>query len=486
VTKNGTVSLIEDDEPRKRDPEASLILVFDAAAPLDPPLSVSLNGIDELVVGRGPARGLSTIARDQLRLDLADAATSASHARLVRVKREWTVVDENSKNGTLVNGRRVASSDLGPEDLIEVGNTFFVLRQGAVDLGPERPQAERRSLRTFNGALAQSFQLLGKVARSKVPVLILGETGTGKELAARATHELSGRTGPFIAVNCGAIPDTLVESELFGARKGAFSEAHTDRIGTVVAADKGTLLLDEIAELPESSQAALLRVLQDGEVMALGATRPVRVDVRIVAATHQNLAERVAAKRFRNDLYARLRGHVMTLPPLRTRREDLGLLIADLLPRAAGARAASIVFQRAAARALLSYPWPHNIRELEHVLSRAAALLDGNEIRLAHLPDELAAPRGARRPDDTGEVKLVQLLRESDGNLSHVARTLGTSRSQVQRLVQRYGIDMSAYRSVNDSDSSSAPVVKNSGGPALPSQVVAEPLGNVEDRKEDN
>ena len=267
----------------------------------------------------------------------------------------------------------------------------------------------------------------------------------------------SGRSGPFLAVNCGAIPETLIESELFGARKGAFSDAHADRAGTIVAADKGTLLLDEVAELPETSQAALLRVLQDGEVVAVGATRPTKVDVRVVAATHQNLVDRVASGRFRNDLYARLRGHVVTMPPLRSRREDLGLILADLLPRAAGARAPGIVFQRAAARALLSYHWPHNIREVEHVLTRAAAILDGNEIRLSHLPEELAAPRGARRGDESVEPRIVLLLREHDGNLSAVARVMGTSRSQIQRLVQRFGIDTAAYRGASDVDSSVPP-----------------------------
>jgi transcriptional regulator of acetoin/glycerol metabolism len=215
----------------------------------------------------------------------------------------------------------------------------------------------------------------------------------------------------------------------------------------VTAADKGTLFLDEIAELPESSQAALLRVLQEGEVKPLGAATAIRVDVRVLAATHRNLAELVAQGKFRDDLHARLRGHVVHLPPLRSRREDIGIVVADLLQRAAGARAPSIVLQRTTARALLTYRWPHNIRELEQVLTRALNLAGGNEIGVEHLPDEIADPNAPRALPERDERKhLAELLRKHRGNVSAVARELATSRTQVERLLARHDLDDAEFR----------------------------------------
>ncbi len=281
-----------------------------------------------------------------------------------------------------------------------------------------------------------------------MPVLLLGETGTGKERVARAVHHLAQRPGPFIAVNCGGLPQTLVASELFGARKGAYSGADADRPGLVQEAHRGTLFLDEIAELPEPSQATLLRVLQERELVPLGATRPIPVDIRVIAATHENLAERVAAKHFRKDLYARLRGFSLTLPPLRERLEDIGLLVADLLPRVAGARTADIVLSRAVARGLLVYDWPLNVRELEHTLAAAVAITDRNEITPEHVPEELrlvmsgADSLPARRERE----KFASLVQEHGGNVSAMARALGTSRSQVRRLAQRYQIELESAR----------------------------------------
>jgi transcriptional regulator with PAS, ATPase and Fis domain len=170
-----------------------------------------------------------------------------------------------------------------------------------------------------------------RIAPSSVPLLVRGETGTGKELMARAIHEASERRGAFVPVNCGALPRDLLESELFGHRRGAFTGASGDRSGLVRRAHRGTLFLDEIAELPPDSQVALLRVLQEGEVRPVGACEEITVDVRIVAATHQDLRERIASGRFREDLYARIAGFEITMPPLRERREDLGMLIATLL-----------------------------------------------------------------------------------------------------------------------------------------------------------
>jgi transcriptional regulator with PAS, ATPase and Fis domain len=230
-------------------------------------------------------------------------------------------------------------------------------------------------------------------------VVVVGESGTGKELVARAIHSLSGRPGPFQALNCAAIPTTILESELFGARKGAFAGVTEDRPGLVRVADHGTLLLDEVADLPLPAQAALLRFLQESEVLPVGATRPVRVDVRVVAATQSSLSSLVARGKFRADLFARLDAFTVAVPPLRERREDLGLLVATLLRKLAPDRCEAIRIAPDAALSLLRHSWPHNVRELEHSLGVALAVCDGSTIELAHLPEairESAPPRFPR------------------------------------------------------------------------------------------
>jgi transcriptional regulator with GAF, ATPase, and Fis domain len=297
------------------------------------------------------------------------------------------------------------------------------------------------------------------VAHSQIPVLLLGETGTGKELIARAVHELSGRTGPFLAINCGALPETLVESELFGYRKGAFSGASEDRPGLVRSSDKGTLLLDEIGSLPLPAQAALLRVLQEEEVVPVGATRPLRVDLRVVAATHEDLNMLASQERFRADLLARLSGFTLDLPPVRERREDVGLLLTSLLRKLAGTAADRVTFTPAAARALLLYRWPLNVREMEKCLSSALVFALDGRIDLEHLPAEvrtqrgqpLAALGGSSSPgrldeSEHGHAELVALLREHCGNVTAVARALGKRRTQVQRWLRRLQIDALSFR----------------------------------------
>src|SRR5262249_15561207 len=210
--------------------------------------------------------------------------TSQVHARLSRAGDAWTIEDAGSKNGTLVNGRAVDRAVLSDGDVIECGGTFFVLRCAAGPIADlDGPRGTMEALRTPSPALEREMGVLRKIARARVPVLVRGASGTGKEVVATAIHALSGRTGPLVAVNCGAMPANLVESELFGSRRGAFSGAE-ERPGLVRNADRGTLFLDEVAELPTASQAALLRVLQEGEVLPLGAGVAVTVDVRVVAA----------------------------------------------------------------------------------------------------------------------------------------------------------------------------------------------------------
>jgi transcriptional regulator with GAF, ATPase, and Fis domain len=304
-------------------------------------------------------------------------------------------------------------------------------------------------------------------------------------VVARALHALSGREGPFVAVNCGAIPRTLVESELFGHRKGAFSGATEERPGLFRSADRGTLLLDEIGDLPQEAQAALLRVLQEHEVLAVGATRPVKVDVRVLAATHRDLAALVQSGEFRADLLSRIAGFHVRLPPLRERPEDLGLLVGALLKKVAGDAAAHVRLTCEAARALARYRWPLNVRELEQCLRAALVLAGTQPIDLVHLPEPVRAalhegpaaagsapdptdpdlptlasqapedevthsPRGPQRPLTADEQRhkeeLLLLVREHRGNVTTMARALGKARMQVQRWLRRYAIDPQEHR----------------------------------------
>jgi transcriptional regulator with GAF, ATPase, and Fis domain len=228
-------------------------------------------------------------------------------------------------------------------------------------------------------AMARVFALLERVAPADVPVLIHGETGTGKELVARALHEHGKRKrGPFLAENCAAVPATLLEAELFGHKKGAFTDAHADRQGHFVTADKGTMFLDEIGDMPLLMQAKFLRVLESGEVRPVGSSKIVKVDVRVVAATHRDLAEMVAAKSFRQDLYYRLNVIKIELPPLRERAGDVELLVRFYLARmSAELGITDAVATPAALAALEAAPWPGNVRQLENELRRALALSGG-------------------------------------------------------------------------------------------------------------
>ena len=431
-----------------------LVVAFECRRPLVPALRLSMAGLDELLVGRGPDRRWSRNGR-HLELQLGDHEISRKHLRLERQGDGWELADLGSKNGTVVNGAAVQRTALVDGDLIEAGGAMLIFRddgrghRDASDLDLTATATLPAAFRTVSLELEGRAGDLMKIAPAAVPVLIRGETGTGKELTARAIHELSRRRGAFVPVNCGALPRSLVESELFGSRRGAFSGARDDREGLVRRADGGTLFLDEIAELPEESQVALLRVLQEGEVRPIGAADALHIDVRVVAATHQDLEARIAEGRFRQDLYARLVGYVVSLPPLRSRREDIGTLIATMLGRLLDDPAA-ITVQRQAARALLSYPYPLNIRELEQALRAAVALADGGEIRLEHLPEALRAYRpagGELRPEDRAlSGRLVELLREHRGNVTAVGRALGKAPIQIRRWCRRYGIELAAFR----------------------------------------
>jgi hypothetical protein len=432
-----------DDEPDSLVPVNAryLVVAFDCAEPLAAPVRLFLD-TRQVSIGRGSSRKWRRRPEEgTLRIDLPGSWVSSTHARLVSsgpASGTWTLEDDHSKNGTFLNGTRVEqATPLSDGDILEVGNTLMVFRS-LTHIGIASDDVASPSIPALPGTLHAPWSLtlatLLRVARSSAPICLVGETGTGKELLARAVHTASSRSGPFVPVNCGAIVGTLVESELFGTKKGAFSGATEDRPGLVRSADGGTLFLDEIAELPESSQVALLRVLQERAVMPVGATRAVPIDLRVVAATHEDLAALVAAGRFRADLYARIAGHVTRLPPLRDRIEDVGLLVGELLRRLAGERASRITFARAAGRVLFTYDWPYNVRELEQALNTALAITPDDEIGLAHLPAALSAPSPtplASEDDPSLEERerILAALQACAGNQTRAARALGISRA---------------------------------------------------------
>jgi DNA-binding NtrC family response regulator len=318
-------------------------------------------------------------------------------------------------------------------------------------------EAQTGGLLGSSAPMAAVRRLLDRVGPLPIPVLLLGESGTGKEVAARELHRLRGG-GPFVAVNCGAIPDALLEAELFGAAKGAYSGSHADRRGLFEEAHGGTLFLDEIGELPLSLQAKLNRALEEGEIRRVGETRTRPIEVRLVAATHQDLDAMVAAGTFRADLYYRLKVVTARLPPLRDRREDIPLLAARFLQVAAarfGARARRL--EPDALATLERADWPGNVRELRHALEHAAALCEGETVGVADLPEELRTRAPTARPGSwreamdaalahEGRAYLVELLRRTGGNVTQAATEADVERETLHRLLRRHGVDAGRFR----------------------------------------
>lgn len=456
MSKDSTASFASAIQGNVGDTRACLILVAQSGRPLTTPLAFPLWNVDEVSLTRSATRDTrARVERDQLLLELADGWMSSPHARLVREPTgHWRLQDLGSKNGSHVNGARVSSAVLDEGDLIDVGFSFLSLQlQLPQALLAELQLAETKAapVTTLCAELYTALAALDRIGESKLAVMLSGETGTGKELAARRVHAASGRRGPFIAVNCAAIAGSLAESELFGFVKGSFTGASEDRQGLVRAAHGGTLFLDEVADLDPAIQSKLLRALQQEEVLPVGATRPVHVDLRVISASCRDLGALVESGKFREDLFARLAGHHVTLPPLRERREDLCLLVAALLHERLQERAADVRLQREVLRVLYRYDWPRNIRQLKHALEAALALSDGLEIRMEHLPSELRQrplppPPAEAADDDPLRAQLTQLLSEHRGNISAVARVLGKERVQIRRWCRRWGLDPDAFR----------------------------------------
>ena len=327
-----------------------------------------------------------------------------------------------------------------------------VIREAALRREVSRLRREVRKEYSFYQILGKSksiqavFDLIRRVADSPTNVLITGESGTGKELVAKAIHYNSDRKdAPFIPVNCAAIPEQLLESELFGHMRGAFTDAKMDKRGLFEEAQKGTLFLDEISELPLMLQAKILRAIQEKEIRRVGATKPISVDVRIIAATNLNLGEEVKSRRFREDLYYRLNVIELKLPPLRERREDIPLLVEAFLKKCGEVRGKEVKGVGEAALAMLmDYAWPGNVRELENVIERAVTLSRGDKISPDDLPAAVQGARGDRRVLDEAAERTLPLhelekeyikkvLEKTGGNKYQAAHALGIDRKTLYR-----------------------------------------------------
>jgi DNA-binding NtrC family response regulator len=327
-----------------------------------------------------------------------------------------------------------------------------VIREAALRREVNRLRKEVHKEYSFHQILGKSkpiqavFDLIRRVADSPTNVLITGESGTGKELVAKAIHYNSTRKeAPFVPVNCAAIPEQLLESELFGHMRGAFTDAKVDKRGLFEEAQKGTLFLDEISELPLMLQAKILRAIQEKEIRRVGATKPISVDVRIIAATNLNLSEEVKNKRFREDLYYRLNVIELKLPPLRERREDIPLLV-DAFLKKCGESSGKVVkgVSEAALAMLIDYTWPGNVRELENVIERAVTLSRGEKISPDDLPPAVQGARGDRRVLDEAAEKslplheiekeyIKKILEKTGGNKYQAAHALGIDRKTLYR-----------------------------------------------------
>ena len=336
------------------------------------------------------------------------------------------------------------------EELVRV--TERALREAALRQEVNRLRREVHKEYSFHQILGKSkpmrevFDLIRRVADSPANLLITGESGTGKELVAKAIHYNSARRdAPFVPVNCAAIPEALLESELFGHMKGSFTDAKADKRGLFEEAQGGTLLLDEISELPLMLQAKLLRAVQEREIRRVGATRPVPVNVRIIAATNLALAEEVKEKRFREDLYYRLNVIELRIPPLRERREDILLLVDAFLHKLAEAAHKTVRgISESALLLLLDYAWPGNVRELENVIERAVTLARGEKIVPEDLPPVVQGARGERRVIDEAEERtlplhemekeyILRILEKTGGNKYQAAQVLGIDRKTLYR-----------------------------------------------------
>ncbi len=418
---------------------------------LAPPLGLTLVE-GALLVGRREPGGTGLL--------LEDRRVSTRHVQFERRGAELVATDLGSSNGTTINGTPLeAPQALKDGDLIEVGRSLLCYRL-LEDVAFAGEGWAWGTSRTFNPELGQLGAQLERIAKSSEPVLILGETGTGKEVAARRVHQLSQRSGPLVSIDCGAMPESLVEATLFGHERGSFTGATEARVGDIARAHRGTLFLDEVGNLPLATQAKLLRVLETRTVRPVGGRDGVEVDVRWVAATNATLTDDT---NFRSDLRFRLAGFVARLPPLRKRKEDLGLLVSALL-KEAGVTAARA--SKGGARLLISHSFPGNVRELRQILRAAAVLHTDGVVELGEdsFREAIEASAPVAKGDSIADVSdspvvppprmaapaketIEHALRTAQGRVSVAAKLIGTSPRQLYRWIEKLELDPEAFRS---------------------------------------
>jgi transcriptional regulator of acetoin/glycerol metabolism len=382
-----------------------------------------------------------------------DQRASRLHAKLSYSGDELLLLDSNSRNGTFVNGSPIKRAKLKRGDVIRVGG-----RIGVVAWGPRADLLDPSVTRVADGfwagpTLWRSLVMLQRLACTNLPIVVEGETGTGKERVARAIHALSGRGGAFVGINCAAIPEHLAEAELFGYRKGAFTGADQATDGHLRTASGGTLLLDEVCDLPLVLQAKLLRVLEQNEVQRIGDQRPTPVDVRIVTAARSPLADLVNDGRCRPDFAARLTGATISLPRLRDRKEEIPSLFAQLLVDRLGVSPPEV--EAELMELLLLHRWPGNVRELD-LHARRLLGLHGHEhkLRASHVAGtalERAAVAAEQTdqllsPDERDTQRLLAAMHEHRGNLAQAATSIKLSRQRAYRLLHAAGVSLEALR----------------------------------------
>lgn len=384
---------------------------------------------------------LISIGRDKSQMIvLEDPFSSRRHARIEKKKDHYILKDMSSRNGTFLNGSKVFSALLKDQDRIKIGKTELIFSS----------KRFHKNWKIFNQSLNLSWnkQLarIPSMARTNFPVLILGPSGSGKEHLAQMIHSQSLRSmGPYVSVNCSALTETLAESEFFGHIKGSYTGAHQDRLGAFRSAHGGTLFLDEIGDLPLCLQPKLLRALETNEVKPVGSDKPIKVDVRIVTATHQNLQSKVLDKTFREDLYFRLHVLELTPPALIDRMEDFDDILQFL------SLEFGVSFSSPAIEILKSYSWPGNIRELRNAAARAKALFPNTAIKpsdIKEIIDPMYESNTASQPAETLPVLkqmekeiMVKALLKHNGNRSAAAHHLNISRTTLNRKIRLYDID---------------------------------------------
>lgn len=446
----GSTTVTETSSPRASSSHGELSLVWLFPRPNE--LAVDLRWQDgrELAIGRDESCAI--------RLNGSDV--SRQHAVLSRrpPERALSIRDLDSRNGVRVNGRVVSSAPLAAGDVLRLGGWVGVITSAPGAFGELAPGL------LGGRVLEQALASLKKAAESDLPVVLEGETGTGKEVVTRSLHGWSGRPGPLLAVNCATLPDALAEAELFGYRRGAFTGADRPSPGFFRSAEGGTLLLDEVSELPLPLQAKLLRVLEQREVQPLGEARPVPIDVRVIVAGQQSLADAVQRGRFRADLLARLDGLTVRLPPLRRRREDVPPLFSHFLRELSQGRAPAV--ESDLIERLCVHDWPFNVRELVLLVRRLLVLHAGaSTLTAEHLPERMldAAPSAAllssepvvaskpANPHEPVELPaLIAALRASGGNVARASAALGITRQRAYRLMEGNAIDLDALRETEE------------------------------------